>query len=433
MAADAYNLPLEITAAGETDEEKEVNLQMVQPSPGFEPAQELIVDAIIKDADVTVLDYTANQVNVRYQIDGLWHAGAPMDRESGDYMLATLKQISGMNYQERRARQEGSFATFFNKVRQKFKIVSQGIQTGERVALYLDYKRPPLESAEQLGMRSRMTAELKEILQNPETGVVLVSAVPGEGYTTAWRGVLDTCDRLTRDFFVMEEVGKNEPEVINIYPIDFDPAKGEDALSPVPQLLLREPDVLAFPEIPTGDLLNRIIDMGTEQKIPLYIRSPGKFCIDALLRLVALRPDIKKLSEHLDAIVCMRLIRLLCPDCKIGFQPHPSVLQRLGLPPGRVAQLFKPNIYQPGSVDEAGEEIEACPTCSGIGYRGRTGLFELLKMNDGMREALATKPRVDVLSQVAKQSGHVSMQMEGVVLIAKGVTSLEELQRVLKS
>ena len=433
MAIDDYIAPIEFTAAGATAEQQKTNLKIVEPSPGFEPAAELISEIIIKDANVTVLDFTPQQVTIRFQIDGLWHAGAPMDRETGDYMLATLKQLSGLNYRERRLRQEGGFGSLYLKKKQKFKVVSQGIQTGERVALYLDYKRDPLETVEELGMRPSMIKQLTPILNDQKTGLVLITAVPGEGYTTAWRGILNACDRLTRDYFVIEQVGHNEPEVINIYPIDFDPAKGETAMSPIPQLLLREPDVLAFPELTNGGLLNDIVDLSTEREIPTFTRIPGKHCVDGLLRLLVLKPDVAKIAGGLTAVVAMRLIRKLCDTCKIAFQPHPTLLQKLGLPPGRVAELFRPFVYKPGMEDEDGKEIEPCPTCSGIGYRGRMGFFEMLKMNDDIRNALVRTPRMDQISAVAKRHNHISLQMEGIVLVAAGKTSVEELQRVLKS
>jgi len=373
--------PIEFFAAGGTPEEQKTNLKTVKPSPGFEPASVLCADAIIKDADVTVLDFSAQQVTLRFQIDGLWHSGAPMDRETGDYMLATLKQLAGVDYKERRARQSGKFGTMYLKKKQKFKLVSH----------------------------------------------------PGEGYTTVWRGTLDTCDRLTRDYFVIEHVGKNEPEVINIYPVEYDSAKGEDPMSPIAQLMLKEPDVLAFPEIDSGDLLNRVIDHSVAHQLPTFTRTPGKHCLDALLRLLVLKPDVKKLADRTSAVLTMRLIRLLCDDCKIGFPPHPKMLQQLGLPPGRIAELFRPMVYKPGMVDEDEIEIEPCPTCSGIGYRGRTGMFELLVLNDELKAALVSNPKMDNLAAIAKRHGHVSMQMEGIVMVASGRTSIEELQRVLKS
>lgn len=432
MSFDDYK-PIEFTAAGQTPDEQKANLKVVKPSPGFEPAKELVAEAIIKDATVTVLDFSVNQVTLRFQIDGLWHAGVPMDRETGDYLLATLKQLAGLDYRERRVRQEGSFSTLYLKIRQKFKLVSQGIPTGERVALYLDYKRDPLETAEQLGMRASMIKQLRGLLEDPKLGNLLVSAVPGEGYTTAWRGVLATCDRLTRDYFVLEEKGKNEPEVINIYPVDFDPAKGETAMSPIPQLLLKEPDVLAFPELPNGELVDDIVELSTSKSIPVFTRIPGKHCCDALLRTLVLKPNVETFAENITAVISMRLIRKLCDSCKVPYQPHPSLLQKLGLPAGRIAVLYKPFVFQPGMVDENEVEIQPCAECSGIGYRGRTGLFELLIINDELRSALKTKPRLDQLSAIAKRHGHVSMQMEGIVMVASGKTSLEELQRVLKS
>ena len=278
-----------------------------------------------------------------------------------------------------------------------------------------------------------MLKQLAPILNEPKTGLILVSAVPGEGYSKAWCGVLDACDRLTRDYFVLEEKGKLEPDVINIYPIEFDPAKGENAMSPVEQLLLKQPDVLAFPDFPDGKLLDQVVELSTSQKMPIFIRNPGKHCIDALLRVLVLKPDVRKFAERLTGVVAMRLIRKLCDDCKIGFQPHPTLVQKLGLPPGRVAELFKPFIFRPGMTDENEKEIEPCSTCSGIGYRGRTGFFEMLVMNDELREALVAKPRMDHLSAIAKRHGHISLMMEGVVLVASGKTSIEELQRVLKA
>lgn len=430
---DDLQLPIEFTAAGDTSEEQKTNLKIVKPSPGFEPASELVVEIILKDANVTVMDFSAQKVVTRFQIDGLWHAGAPMDREIGDYILATLKQLAGLDYRERRQRQEGQFSTLYRKQKQKFKIVSQGIQTGERVAIYLDYKRPPLDKALDLGMREKMLDQLRPILNDQNTGMVLVSGVPGEGYTTAWRGTLDACDRLTRDYFVMEEKGKLEPEVINIYPVEFDPSKGETAMTPIPQLLLKEPDVLAFTDLTGGELINDIIDLSVNKKIPIFTRIPGKHCVDALLRVLLLKPDVKKFAESLSCVLSMRLIRLLCNNCRIPYQPHPTLLQKLGLPGGRIAELYKPMVYQPGMVDENEIEIEPCSECSGIGYRGRTGLFEMLTINDDLRRAIVNTPQANKISALAKHQGHISLQMEGIVMVAAGRTSVEELQRVLKS
>ena len=140
MAYDDDNLPpIEFTAAGDTPEQREQILELVEPSPGFMPMAQFCVDIIVRDSTVTVMDFTAQQVNIRFQIDGIWQPGPTFEREDGDFLLASLKQLAGLDYRERRQRQEGSFKTLYQKRNQKFTVVSQGVKTGERIAINLDY------------------------------------------------------------------------------------------------------------------------------------------------------------------------------------------------------------------------------------------------------------------------------------------------------
>jgi type II secretory ATPase GspE/PulE/Tfp pilus assembly ATPase PilB-like protein len=419
------------TPAGDDDEARQANLKMVKPSPGYVTVSALIAEAIVKRSEVTVLDYTASQVAIRYQIDGLWHAGEPMDRETGDYLLATLKQIAGMDYRERRARQTGSFSTEYQKSKQKVRVVSQGVKTGERVAVYLTWKKELLEKVEELGMRASMRTKLIEVLRRDDSHLLLASAKPGEGYTSAWRGVLSACDRLTRDFFVIEDESMVEQEVINFKSITFDKGKGETAMSPLPQLLLKEPNVLAFNDIPDGESLNDMMGISSQHDMPIFVRGPGRNCIDAMLRVLALKPDVEKFASLLTLVVCMRRLRKLCQHCKVPYQPRPDLLQKLGLPAGRITELFRPFVYRQGMVDEDEQEIEPCKHCGGIGYAGLTGIFEMLEVNEKIKKAMLRKPTSDTLKAISRKSRQVTMRQEGALLIAQGVTSVEELQRVL--
>lgn len=425
--------PIQWALAGANEAEQTENLEQVEPSPGFEHAQQLVFDAIARLAASTVLDFTAQQVHQRFLVDGIWHKMPPMDRESGDYMLATLKQMAGLNYKERRARQEGTFTAFVRKTKFKVRLVSQGVKTGERIALYLDWKHPIPETLEELGMRPSAFEQLTQLLRSPDLGLFLASARPSEGYTSAWRGVMGACDRLVRDYYVIEDAANAEPEIINVKSITFNGEAGENAMTPIPDLLLKEPDVLAFTDLPDGKMVDNVINLSRDHELPVFTRIPGKGAIDATLRMMVLKPDRKKFVKHLSGVVCMRLVRKLCEKCRIGFKPHPSLLQKLGLPPGRIAELYKPFIYRPGMLDEEENEIEPCKRCCGLGYRGRTGLIEFLTVSDDLREAMISKPKLETLSAIAADNGHVSLKQEGLVLVAKGTTSLEELQRVLKA
>ena len=125
------------------------------------------------------------------------------------------------------------------------------------------------------------------------------------------------------------------------------------------------------------------------------------------------------------AVVNQRLVRRLCDECKEAYTPPPDLLRKLGIPAGRVEVLYRPP--QPSAEDR-----EVCSHCGGIGYRGRTSIFELLNVTDKLREALVKQPKLDVLRPLARKEGNRSLQEEGIVLVARGVTAVPELMRVLK-
>lgn len=431
MAESNLEFPeVEFVAFGANADERAGNLELVEPSPGFPTTCVLIADVIARRADTLVLDFTAHAVNIRFQIDSIWHPMPPMDRESGDFMLATMKQLAGMNYQERRLRQEGSFEAKFEGKKLKCKVISQGVATGERVAIFTNRPKPPCETVEELGMREKMRARITNLF-TAEKGLIVSCGMPNEGLTTSWRATLGAFDRFMRDFYVVEEKSKVEPEVINVPPITYDKSAGEDLFTPIPQLMLREPNVLAFPEISDGKALNRIMTLAEENDILVVVRVPAKHAIDALLRLMVLKPDVDKMLEMMLAVVCMRSVRKLCDKCRQPFPPSPQLLAKLKIPPGRIGELYRRSPWSPELTDEEGEPIPPCQQCFGVGFFEQQGIFEFLEMNDVIRNAARTNPRMSALLKVAQQTGHVSLQDEGIVAVAKGDTSIEELQRVL--
>ena len=124
------------------------------------------------------------------------------------------------------------------------------------------------------------------------------------------------------------------------------------------------------------------------------------------------------------AVLCTRLIRKLCDACKVAYTPTPDLLKKLGIPQGKVEALYR---------SPKPEEVEKpCKECAGLGFKGRTGIFELLEVDDQMREVLLKKPQLELARKVARAAGMRPLQEEGLLLVAKGVTSLAELQRVLK-
>ncbi len=424
--------PIRFIADGPSDEIRAANLEAVLPSSGYPTMAIIMADAIVKRADVIVWDFSAQSVDVRFQVDGAWHNMPSLDRQTGDFMLASMKRLANLDIQERRQRQQGFFVAEFMRTKFKCRLVSQGTKTGERVVIYVDRKKPPTESLEDCGMRPAIAEQVRLILSK-DNGLFLVSGLPSDGFTTAWRATLQACDRFVRDFFVIEEVAHSEPEVINVNRVTYDRNADEDPTSVLPRLLLRQPDVIALSDLANAPTLDAFCDLAIREKKFVVSRTHARSAVDAVLRMLALKGDAEKFSQALSGVICHRVLRKLCDKCKRAFQPSNSLLEQFGLPPGRVALMYQRYEPRPEDlVDKNGKPIEyqPCTTCSGIGYMERTAVFELLIINDAVRDAMRKRPTAQSLAAIARQHGHITMRDEAIVLIARGLTSVEEVQRV---
>ena len=394
----------------------------------------MVADAISKRVDNVLLDYTAQGCTMKYQIDGMWHDLPPRDRQSGDAMLASLKCLANLDPNERRAKQQGTFKVQFQKVKGPCTLTSQGVQTGERVMLEVAGDRPPLTTLEEIGMREKMIERFKELVEE-DGGIMIIAGMPKGGLTTLWCAALNATDRFIRDYVGVQRADFEDPEVLNIQPNVYDESAGETAAGVLKKLILREPDAFVVPEIKDAETAGILCEQATSMGRTVITRIHAKSADEALLRMLMVKPPIEQFMQAVRAVVNVRMIRRLCDNCKQAYQPAPQMLQKLGIPVGRVPAFYRP--WQPPPqppVDDKGNPIPqpVCPQCQGPGYRGRTGIFELLVVDDRMRQVLTQQPKLDVLRRVVKESGHHSLQDEGILSVCQGSTSLAEIQRVMK-
>jgi type II secretory ATPase GspE/PulE/Tfp pilus assembly ATPase PilB-like protein len=424
--------PVELKAAGAaTERENNVNLLRAKQSPGYLVAREVLFDALDQRASSLLLDYTQQQVAVRYEVDGVWHQGEPRDREGGDLALAVMKTVANLNAAERRQRQQGAFGVIRKRKDKKqeeitCRITSQGTKTGERVLIQLDDgKSKQGMRLPEMGMRDKLIEALKQVLEQ-KNGLVLVSAPPGGGMSTLFYGVGMAMDRYIRSFAGIEDEHHREIPIENVLVTTFNSAAGETPASVLPKLLLEYPDGFVVPDLVDGRTVDIFVDQAVDDRLVLTsIRA--KSAPEAILNMLALGVETEPFARALTAVVNQRLIRKLCEKCKEAYTPPPKLLEQLRLPPDKVQAFFRP----PQPV-EGQPPPEPCKFCRGIGYRGRTGLFELLVVDDHLRQVIVSHPRLDVLQNACRQAGMRTLQDEGLLLVARGVTSLPELVRVLK-
>lgn len=418
-AAHEKGAPVVFTPMGaQTEQLNQANIIEARSAPGFLDAKELVADAHDKRAEKAMLDFNAEGANVRYQIDGVWHDIDSRDRETVDGMLAVYKKIAALDVNERRKRQEGKFLADYNEQKILNSFVSQGTKTGERFIMHMISPQSGLSTLSEIGMRDKIQERLKDILQI-DNGMILFSAMPGGGLSTTLSVALNSTDRYLRDFGALQVAENPEPLTDNIdistYSTDEEPVKV------LTTLMRKEPEVIAVPVLPDGPTTKLLCERAATNKLVICsIRA--KEAVEALLRVLLLKVPSQDFANAITAVVNQRLIRKLCETCKEAYVPQPALLQKLGIPKGRLESLYRP--------PENPEKV--CPDCDGIGYKDRTSIFELMVVDNAMRQALTKQPKLEVLRQLSRKAGNRGLQEEGIVLVAKGTTSLPELMRVLK-
>ncbi|HJT76935.1 MAG TPA: ATPase, T2SS/T4P/T4SS family, partial [Gemmataceae bacterium] len=151
--------------------------------------------------------------------------------------------------------------------------------------------------------------------------------------------------------------------------------------------------------------------------------------ITALARLLDLGVQPFLIASAVSAVLGQRLVRILCPECKVRYKPDPDMLRKANLPADKIKFFYKPHV----TIDGDAEDKESvCPHCNGTGYRGRTGIFELLVVNDRIRDLMRDNPNFNAIKQEAVKGGMKYLQEDGIRQVIEGRTSIQELLRVSK-
>ena len=306
-------------------------------------------------------------------------------------------------------------------------LASQGTPKGERAVIQFEIKTAHFAKLDDLGMRTKMQEQLKELLDRPK-GLVLLSAMPGGGLRTTTRLVLLGMDRFMRDFVSIHDLANHYDDVENVPSTTYSAAAGESLADLLPKIFRQEPNVVVVRELPDSKTVQAIVAEVARQERMVIATLRARDCADALARAMNVDEPVPELAKVVSGVLCQRLVRCLCDKCKQAYTPPQQVLQQLGIPQGRVQAFYRPPQFKVG--DERAKEI--CRECGGIGYKGQTAIFELLVVDDLVRNALAADAKIDVVRQTARKAGMKSLQEEGILLVARGVTSLPELMRVLK-
>ncbi len=407
---------------GATPVENNANLLKARQSPGYVMLKDFLADLAHKRATHVMLDFAPQAVAQKFQIDGVWHNGEMREREPSDVMLAVAKTLANLDMNERRKKQIGELGAKYEKAKYTCHLTCQGTKTGERAIFHLIDPKLNFESLEELGMRDKLSDKWLALM-GLNQGLLVFSALPGGGLTTLIDTSIHETDRLMRDWSAVEDKHHPERELENVDQVTYDSAAGQTPATVLPALIRKYPDVYVVRDLvnaETGDLLIREVP---DERL-VIVSTRARDAAESMLRLLQLGISQEGFASVVSAAIHTRLIRKLCDQCKVGYAPTADVLKKLGIPQGRVQALYR--TPRPEEIDKP------CPQCGGVGFFGQTGIFELLEVNDQVRQVLKKQPKLELLKKAARNAGMRTLQEEGILLVAKGVTSLPELTRVLK-
>ncbi|QDT17701.1 GspE/PulE family protein [Alienimonas californiensis] len=390
----------------------------VESSKGYVAAKELIYDAILRRSTDVHLEPQEEEMSVRVRVDGAMYPAEPFDRPTGEGIVNIFKVLSAMDITEKRRPQDGSFRADLDGRMIDFRIATAGTRHGEKMSLRILDQSNAVSSLQRLGMRKGLRERLEELINEPH-GMVLCSGPTGAGKSTTLYASLNAIDKLQRNVITIEDPVEYQMDGIN--QIEINTKAGQTFAGTLRSVLRQDPDVVLLGEIrdkETAEIACQAANTGHM----VFSTVHANDSITALFRLIELGVEPFMISNSLTAIVGQRLVRRLCEQCKQAYQPKPELVKKAGLPVDKIEAFYRPPRAESG----------ACPKCGGLGYMGRVGVYEVLEINDRIRDLIRDKAAASQIRAEARKNGMLNMREEGLRLVVRGVTSIEELLKVVK-
>jgi type II secretory ATPase GspE/PulE/Tfp pilus assembly ATPase PilB-like protein len=198
----------------------------------------------------------------------------------------------------------------------------------------------------------------------------------------------------------------------------------------MPAFFRQDPDVVLVGDLEDAESADMCCQAAQTGRLVLTsIEAPD--AVAALFRLIEIGLPPPMIANAVSAVLAQRLVRVLCPKCKVRYKPNPDMLRKANLPLD-IKHFYRPPEPGESRTDDAGESLGVCKSCRGTGYRGRTGVFELLVINDRIRDLIAANPNLATMQQEAVRAGMRHLKEDGMRQVIEGNTFIKEYLRVFE-
>ena len=372
----------------------------------------ILSDAVKRGASDIHLEPEEHFIRIRYRIDGVLKQIRSLHRNYWPSITVRLKVMAGMNIAEMHVPQDGRFSLTIYGHPIDFRVASQITTYGENIVIRVLDRRKGIVPIAKLGFSDRDMTTLRAMMACPE-GIILVTGPTGSGKTTTLYSMLNELNSEHVNIMTLED--PVEYPIPLIRQTSVNTAVKLDFSNGIRSILRQDPDIILVGEVrdrKTADLAFQAAMTGHKVYSTLHTNS----AIGAIPRLldIGVLPDI--LTGNIVGIVAQRLIRLLCEACKESYRATNPEKLLLGVAPGEELTLYK---------------ARGCHCCEQQGYKGRMALLEILRMDTELDDLVARRSTVHEIANIAYKKGFKPLYVNGIVAIKKGLTSIEEVSRVV--
>ena len=400
------NLNKEFESETTKKKDDDVSINDVVNGPAVQLVDSMLREAVATKASDVHIEPFEQEVKVRFRVDGTLIENSKIPNYLYSAVLARFKILANLDISERRTPQDGKLSLTIENNKYDFRISTLPVIYGEKIVIRIYDGGDDALDLEDIGFNEQQREVITKMISNPY-GILLVTGPTGSGKTTTLYSFLKYLNKPTRNIMTIEDPVENEIEGIN--QIQVNPKVNLTFASALRSILRQDPNIIMLGEIRDEETAQ----IAVKSAITGHLVFSTVHTNDApgtIVRLVDMGIPEYLVADAVIGAISQRLVRRLCPHCKKPHKTTREETKKLGL--SRAVMVYEPC---------------GCPSCNHTGYRGRTATFEILSMNNKIRDAINSKDFTsEKLRQVCKEEGLKTILEDCKELVLNGTTSVEE-------
>ena len=388
----------------------------VEEAPIVKLVQAIMTQAAADRASDVHIEPTETDVRVRFRVDGVLHEVMHSPKSIQGGLISRLKVMGDLNIAEKRIPQDGRVSLRINNRSLDLRLATLPTVHGEKIVIRILDKSNALLQLSELGFLPQAFESYERSFRKPY-GAILVTGPTGSGKSTTLYATLNIVNSIDRHIVTVED--PVEYRLPGVNQMQVNPKAGLTFASALRSILRADPDIILIGEIRDRETAMIAVESALTGHLVLSSLHTND-APSAITRLIEMQVETFLVGSAIDCVVAQRLARKLCEKCKQAYAPEESELIEAGFAESRIPEL--------GLFFRA----SGCQSCSNTGYRGRIGLYEVMPMTEEIERLTVERASSETVKRVAIEQGMYTLRDDGLYKAASGLTSIEEIARVVK-